>query len=69
VHAEQVHSDRFLQLSSDLPIVVECVETEEHIKSMLSELDRMTGGGLITLERANVIIYGTSRPGEDRPQE
>jgi PII-like signaling protein len=46
-----------LRLSLDLPIVVECVETEEKIQAILPELDRMIGGGLITLEHARVIVY------------
>jgi hypothetical protein len=41
----------------DLPVVVECVETEEHVQDVLPILDDMIGGGLITLERAEVIAY------------
>jgi PII-like signaling protein len=52
-----IHSEKVLRLSLDLPIVVECVETEEKIQEALPELDRMIGGGLITLERARVIVY------------
>jgi uncharacterized protein len=52
-----VHTDRIEVLSMDLPIVVECVETAERIDTILPELDEMIGGGLITLERANVIVY------------
>jgi PII-like signaling protein len=52
-----IHTEKVLRLSVDLPIVVECVETEEKIQQILPELDRMIGGGLITLERANVIVY------------
>jgi uncharacterized protein len=65
----KLHTDRIEILSLDLPIVVECVETEERIQSILPELDRMIGGGLITLERARVIMYrpdlpeGTRTPG------
>jgi PII-like signaling protein len=55
-----VRTDRLEVLSLDLPIVVECVETEERIDAILPELDEMIGGGLITLERARVIMY---RPG------
>jgi PII-like signaling protein len=51
-------------LSLDLPIVVEVIETEERIQAILPELDAMIGGGLITLERARVIMY---RP-ESRPE-
>jgi PII-like signaling protein len=53
----KIHSDRFLELSLDLPIVIECVETEERIKAILPELDNMIEGGLITIERAKVIMY------------
>jgi PII-like signaling protein len=41
----------------DLPIVLECVDTEEKIQAILPELDRMIGGGLITLEKVKVIVY------------
>ncbi len=56
----KVHTDRILRLSLDLPIVVEVVDTEERIQGIMPELDGMIGGGLITLERAHVILY---RPG------
>jgi PII-like signaling protein len=56
----RLRTDRLEVLSLDLPIVVECVETEERIQAILPELDPMIGGGLITLERAQVIVY---RPG------
>jgi PII-like signaling protein len=61
----RLHTEKVLRLSLDLPIIVECVDTEEKIESILPELDDMIGGGLITLERAKVIVY---RPhnGDDR---
>lgn len=59
--SSHIRSDRTELLSLDLPIVIECVETEERIQAILPELDRMIGGGLVTLERARVIVY---RPGE-----
>ena len=52
-----IHTEKVLRLSLDLPIVVECVDTEERIQEILPELDRMIGGGLITLERVRVIVY------------
>ena len=57
----QVHTDKVLRLSVDLPIIIECVETEERIREILPELDEMIGGGLITLERAQVIVYRPNR--------
>lgn len=58
----RLHSDRVEVLALDLPLVIECVETEDNIRAILPDLDKMIGGGLITLERANVIVY---RPGDD----
>ena len=61
-----IHSEKVLRLSLDLPLVVECVDTEEKIQAILPELDDMIGGGLITLERAQVIMYRGGRPEEQR---
>ena len=62
----KLHTDRIELLSLDLPIVIECVETEEKIMAILPELDEMIGGGLITLERAKVIMYRPHLPEEER---
>ena len=51
------HSDRFLRLSSDLPVVIEVVENQEKIDKVLPILDTMLKGGLITLEKVRVIRY------------
>lgn len=61
-----VHTEKVLRLSLDLPIVIEVVETEEAIQGILPDLDEMIGGGLITLERARVIMY---RPQNAAPSE
>ena len=53
----------------DLPIVVECVETEDNIKAILPELDKMVGGGLITLERVKVIMYRPHSAEEEQPDD
>jgi PII-like signaling protein len=55
--SSKLHADRVEVLSIDLPIVIECVDTEERIQAILPQLDEMLGGGLITLERAKVIMY------------
>lgn len=66
--SSHIRTDRFLELSLDLPIVVECVETEERIQAILPELDEMIGGGLITLERARVIMYRADVPADERAE-
>ena len=53
----RLHTDKVLRLSVDLPLVIECVDTEEKINAILPELDEMLDGGLITLEKARVIAY------------
>jgi PII-like signaling protein len=62
----RLRTDRLEVLSLDLPVVVECVETEERIQAVLPELDRMIGGGLVTLERARVVMYRPDLPPEER---
>jgi PII-like signaling protein len=61
-----LRTDKLELLSSDLPIVVECVDTEEKIQAILPDLDQMIGGGLITLERARVILYRADVPPDQR---
>ena len=55
--SSKVHTEKVLRLSVDLPIIIEVVETAEAIESVLPDLDEMIGGGLITLERAQVVMY------------
>ena len=61
-----VHTEKVLRLSLDLPLIIEVVETEESIQSILPDLDAMIGGGLVTLERARVILY---RPASARQSQ
>jgi hypothetical protein len=60
-----IHSRMSDVSALDMPVVVECVDREERIQAVLPDLDRMIGGGLITLERAVVI---THRADADRPR-
>jgi uncharacterized protein len=59
----RLHTTKILRLSEDLPIVIEIVDAAEKIEEFLPDLDRMVQEGLVTLERADVILYrGPSRP-------
>jgi uncharacterized protein len=57
----RIHTARILRLSEDLPIVIELVDTEEKIKAFMPTVDRLFersgSGGMVTLERAEVIRY------------
>ncbi len=55
--ASRIHTAKILRLSMDLPMVIEIVDTEEKVKTMLPFLDEMMGGGLVTLEKIKVIHY------------
>jgi hypothetical protein len=52
-----IHTARLLELSSDLPILVEIVDTQEKIDAFLPQLHEMVGDGLATLERVRVLFY------------
>ncbi len=64
--SSKIHTEKVLRLSLDLPLIIEIVETEDTIQSILPDLDEMIGGGLITLERARVLMY---RPANVRPSQ
>ena len=55
--ASRIHTAKILRLSMDLPMVIEIVDTEEKVKSLLPHLDEMIGGGLVTLEKIKIIHY------------
>ena len=52
-----MHTSKILRLSMDLPMVIEIVDSEEKIKTLLPFLDEMVTGGMITLENVQVIKY------------
>jgi PII-like signaling protein len=52
-----MHTTKLLRLSEDLPIVIEIVDSEEKIMAFVPLLDEMVQDGLVTLEKASVIMY------------
>jgi PII-like signaling protein len=57
-----VHTSRLLELSQDLPLVVEVVDTEEHVRKLEPILDEMVSDGLVTLEKVRVLRYKPGTP-------
>lgn len=53
----RLHTARILRLSEDLPLVIEVVDHEDRIRSVLPALDEMVSEGLVTLETVEVIAY------------
>lgn len=60
-----LHTARILRLSEDLPIVVEIVDTSEHIDGFLPRLDEMVRDGMVTTEKVHVVTYRSSRATND----
>jgi len=59
--SSRIHTAKIIQLSMDLPLVIEIVDTEEKINGFLPILDEMMKGGLVTLEKARVIRYSADK--------
>lgn len=52
-----MHTAKILRLSTDLPIVVEIVDTIDKIEAFLPELDAAVADGLATLEKVQIRFY------------
>lgn len=52
------HSDKLLELSRDLPLVIEAVDSREKIEALMPLLDTMMDGGMVTMETVQVAMYG-----------
>jgi PII-like signaling protein len=59
--SSRLHTAKILRLSEDLPLVIEIVDSEERINAFLPVLDTMMSSGLVTLEKVQVLQYGTDR--------
>lgn len=53
----KMHKAKLLDLSEDLPIIIEIVDSQENIDKILPFLDETVTEGLITLEEVKVIKY------------
>lgn len=52
-----LHTAKILQLSMDLPMIVEIVDTREKIDAFLPVLQSMMNGGLVTKQAVEVLHY------------
>jgi len=53
-----IHTANLIELSADLPVLIEVVEDDAHVEKLLPILDEMiTGGALVTIERVRVLKY------------
>ncbi len=57
-----LHTPRLLRLSSDLPLVIEVVDSRERLEAVLPDIDRLMRGGLITMEVVRVVSEASPGP-------
>ena len=62
--SSRMHTAKILRLSMDLPMVIEIVDSEAKIDAFLPALEGMMRGGMVTLERVQVIEYRHVERGE-----
>ena len=53
----RIHSIKLLELSEDLPIIVEIVDTEENVNKLLPFIDESLKEGLVIMEKVKVLKY------------
>lgn len=58
----RIHTAKIMDLSSDLPMIVEIIDSEEYIKKLLPYIDEMVQEGLVTIDDIEVIKYGKKVP-------
>lgn len=51
------HTHKLLELSADMPMIIEVVESREKIDAIMPKIDALMESGMITLEQATVIRY------------
>jgi hypothetical protein len=57
-----IHTANILDLSADLPILIEVVDNQEHVDKLLPILDEMlVGGALVTIEKVRVLRYAAGK--------
>jgi PII-like signaling protein len=57
--SSRLHTTKILRLSEDLPLVIEIVDSEDKINGFLPVLDKMMTSGLTTLEKVQILQYGS----------
>ncbi len=66
--SKRIHTANMLDLSADLPILIEIIDSEEYLTPFIAVLDGMMTSGLITVDPVNIVHYGAGgRAGADKP--
>jgi len=54
----RLHTAKLAELSSDLPVVIELVDSEVNVQRYMKEVDVLVQEGLVTLETVRIVSYG-----------
>jgi PII-like signaling protein len=54
----KLHTAKIIDLSANLPLVIEIVDTEEKIRAFAAQLTEIEHLGLMTLEKVEVLCWG-----------
>ncbi len=57
-----MHTAKILRMAENLPLVIEIVDTEQKVNEFLSKLDPVLTEGMVTVEKADIMVYRPSRP-------
>jgi len=61
----RIHTSKILRLSDDMPIIIEVVDETKKIEAFLPLIDKLfedaNCGGLITMEKAEIIKYKANK--------
>ena len=57
----RIHTAKILNLSTDLPVVVEIVDSKPKVEAFLGKLQEMMQGGMVTVEPVNVVHYARGK--------
>ena len=58
----RIHTASLIDLSADLPIMIEIIDRAEYIEKFLTYLDKMVKEGMVTVDDIQVIKYGKKPP-------
>lgn len=61
----RMHSAQILRLSEDLPLVIDVIDREDRIDSILPMVDEMVGEGLVVLSDVDIVHYRHSTAKHD----
>jgi PII-like signaling protein len=63
----RLHTERFPDISTDLPLIAEAIDTREHIEAVLGDVDAIIDRGLVTLEHSLLATGDDVRDAEFPP--